>query len=68
MSNGILIKERDIARDLEKFPSESSKRLAFNGTVKCFANGLLDYQCGIKVICQQFELKQDDNHSENFSQ
>ena len=58
----------DIAGDLERFLIESSKRLAFNDNVRYFANGLLDYQCGINVIHQQFELKQDDNPSETFPQ
>ena len=66
--NSILIEQMDIASELERFLIESSKRLAFNVTVRYFANGLLDYQCGINVIHQQFELKQDDNPSENFCQ
>ena len=56
-----MVKQMDITSDLERFLIESSKRPAFNGTVRYFASGLLDCQC-------QFELKQDDNHSENFSQ
>ena len=58
----------DITSDLERFPIESSNRPTFSGTVKYLANGLLDFQCGINMLCQQFELKRDDNHSENFSQ
>ena len=66
--NTILIKQMNISNDLEMFLIQSSKRPAFNGTVRYFANGLLDYQHRINVIYQQFEFKQDENPSENFSQ
>ena len=58
--NSILIKQMDTASDLERFLIESSKRQAFDGTVRYFANGLLVYQYGINIIHQQFELKQAD--------
>ena len=47
--NNILIDQMDIVSDSEKFLIRSSKRTMFNGTVRYFAHGLLDCQCGINV-------------------
>ena len=64
----ILVKQMDIKSDLERLLFELSKRPAFSCTVRYFVNGLLDCQCGNNIFCQHFELKQDDNNSETFSQ
>ena len=63
-----LVKQLDILTDIKRFLFETSTNPTYNGTVRYFASGLLDYLTGLNPIREQFESNMDDNDEINISQ
>ena len=58
----------DILADINRFLIESLTYPTYNGTVRYFASGLLDYQRGLDTIREQLDSNVDDNDEMNISQ
>ena len=65
--DAFLVKQVDILADIERFLIESSTDPTYNGTLRYFTSGLLDYQRGLNPIREQFESNMDDNDEMNIS-